>query len=269
MWVASTAGPLFLLHAIGPFTQEHLLVRRTISSSIFLISCVFRMWDAGLEWVGSTDVTGMKGRAVESGDVGVVFPMTFQRDGPTLSIASALITWGGRNKKLCAASFRIITPKATFCSPTKSTIMTNQIALEILVIYVCGALAELLIRLSLGTPTWAKPAFEKNVYLVALQPVVFILLPALIWPLVLLHHLFRPVCNRIVKCCAGRKQADNTAAAPAPAPASSPTTSTAEGAIPLSTRSSMASTVHDLEKQEMHFETSSRPSAPEDCITKA
>lgn len=155
--------------------------------------------------------------------------------------------------------------------------MANQVELEILVIYGCGALAELLIRLSLGTPAWAKPAFEKNLFMVALQPVVFILLPAIIWPLVLLHHLFRPVFNKIVKCCAGRKQPDNNTAAAgatAAAPASTTTTTTvtantADGEIPLSTRTSMASTIYDLEKQELQLETSSRPSPSENRTTKA
>lgn len=138
--------------------------------------------------------------------------------------------------------------------------MSDQIDLVFLLIYACGALVELLIRISLGVPTWAKPTFEKTIFLIALQPVVFILLPALIWPLVALHHIFRPICDRIVGCCCGRlarKDDVTAAAATTTAPASA-----ANGGIPLTpARTSIISTIHDLEKQDMKIEPSSVTSA--------
>lgn len=146
---------------------------------------------------------------------------------------------------------------------------SDHVGLVFLLVYACGALVELLIRLSLGVPAWARPTFAKNRVLAALQPVVFVLVPALLWPLVALHHLFRPVCDWVVARCCGRRRArdeEEDAAA---------TTTTHEGgggggggsAIPFpasSARTSMASSSssstcttmhdHDLEKQEVQVE---------------
>lgn len=77
--------------------------------------------------------------------------------------------------------------------------MSNQAGLVILLIYACGALVELLIRMSLGVPSWARPAFEQHFCLVLLQPVVFMLIPALLWPLVALYRLFRPLYDIIME----------------------------------------------------------------------
>lgn len=143
--------------------------------------------------------------------------------------------------------------------------MANQVGLVFLLIYACGALVELLIRMSLGVPAWAKPAFEQHICLVALQPVVFMLLPAILWPLVALYRLFRPVYDFTAERLARREAAKAAAAAaattaPGGGAGGGTAATTADGGIPLtSSRTSIASSLHDLEKQEIQIETAPAP----------
>lgn len=148
---------------------------------------------------------------------------------------------------------------------------SDQVGLVFLLIYACGALVELLIRMSLGVPAWAKPAFEQHICLVILQPFVFILIPALIWPLIVLYRIFRPLYDILAECFARRRAARTETAAAAAA-----NTTAGRGQVreqsngvngdrialttPASTRTSITSTIHDLEKQEIRIETTSVPS---------
>lgn len=147
--------------------------------------------------------------------------------------------------------------------------MANQVGLVFLLIYACGALVELLIRMSLGVPAWARPAFEQHIFLIALQPIVFILLPALLWPLVALYRLLRPVYDFIAKRCTQRKRDATAVEREAAAAGAGAPTTTANGGIPPSpSRASITSSIHDLEKQEIHIEMSSKPSASSIRMTR-
>lgn len=143
----------------------------------------------------------------------------------------------------------------------------NQVGLVFLLIYACGALVELMIRMSLGVPAWAKPAFEKHIMLVALQPVIFMLLPALLWPLMVTYRLLRPVYDFVAaRCCSCYRSRASANRPTTTDDAHAPRTTTANGGIPLtpsrpSMASSMASTIPDLEKQDLQLETSPGPSA--------
>lgn len=78
---------------------------------------------------------------------------------------------------------------------------SNQPLLVICIIYACGFVIELLIRLSEGIPHPLPPIFNDNLFLLLAQPFIFILGPALFWPIASLHRLLRP----IVRMCHERR----------------------------------------------------------------
>lgn len=80
----------------------------------------------------------------------------------------------------------------------------DQLLLVFGLLYGCGALVELLIRIFQGTP-WQIPQFFYQHYVSAfLQPVVFCLLPALLWPLIILYTVLRPAIEVFQECCGSK-----------------------------------------------------------------
>lgn len=87
----------------------------------------------------------------------------------------------------------------------------DQLLLVFGLLYGCGALIELLIRVSQGLPRPVAPFFTRNVLCSAvLQPAFFFVLPALLWPLVIAHRIFGPLVAVIQECCCcGRRRKEN------------------------------------------------------------
>lgn len=86
----------------------------------------------------------------------------------------------------------------------------DQYLIVFLILYGCGALIELLIRVSQGLPRPTPPFFARRSALCStvLQPAVFFVLPALLWPLVIVHRILGPVVAVVRECCCcgcGRK----------------------------------------------------------------
>lgn len=78
----------------------------------------------------------------------------------------------------------------------------DQIILAFGLLYGCGAVIELLIRLYHGPPQDMPPVFTRNNCCIFVgQPFVYFVLPALLWPLVMLHMILRPVVGVIRECC--------------------------------------------------------------------
>lgn len=73
----------------------------------------------------------------------------------------------------------------------------SQLALVLGLIYACGAVLELFIRISQGVPHSLPPRFERNIFLVL---IVFFLLPTLLWPFVCLYRIMAPIIRLILEC---------------------------------------------------------------------
>lgn len=71
----------------------------------------------------------------------------------------------------------------------------TQPLLVVCIIYVCGFVIELLIRLSQGIPHPLPSIFNENIFLILAQPFIFILGPALFWPIASLYRIIKPIAR--------------------------------------------------------------------------
>ncbi|KAF3766946.1 hypothetical protein M406DRAFT_321416 [Cryphonectria parasitica EP155] len=78
---------------------------------------------------------------------------------------------------------------------------THQLELALGLMYACGILLELLIRMFQGVPQCIPEAFYQRPCLIALRPVVFFFLPALLWPFIMTYRILRPIINVYRECC--------------------------------------------------------------------
>lgn len=69
-------------------------------------------------------------------------------------------------------------------------------------IYACGALIELLVRVFQGIPRYVPPILNRHLCCTLCgQPVVFFLLPAMVWPFIMVHRILQPIIGVCRECC--------------------------------------------------------------------
>lgn len=73
----------------------------------------------------------------------------------------------------------------------------NPILLVVGLIYLCGSGLEFLVRITQGIPHHLPPPFDRNICLAVL---VFIVLPAILWPPICIYRIARPLIRAIVFC---------------------------------------------------------------------
>lgn len=73
-------------------------------------------------------------------------------------------------------------------------------------VYACGAILELVVRISQGIPRPLPPALERNNYLV---PIVLFLVPMVLWPFVSIYRIMAPIFRLISECTCGPADTDS------------------------------------------------------------
>jgi len=73
----------------------------------------------------------------------------------------------------------------------------NSILLVVGLLYLCGSGLEFLVRISQGVPHHVPPPFDRNICLAVL---VFIVLPAILWPPISIYRIARPLIRALMSC---------------------------------------------------------------------
>ncbi|PSR82908.1 hypothetical protein BD289DRAFT_454030 [Coniella lustricola] len=86
----------------------------------------------------------------------------------------------------------------------------QQIGLVLGLLYACGALLEFMIRILFHEmPRNLPEPFYRRTDLIILRPFMFLVLPALMWPFIMIYRVGKPAVDLFRECCLGKEEEDD------------------------------------------------------------